>query len=143
MNKAVFCAGLAGLALAGCATPTATGAGTTVPNIPANSVVVALPPASQSRGVLVRAGASGAPSLAEVERTLGPADVARRETEGALLTYRLDTCALVLGFSADNDRNEMRLALAQPGARSPGTAAPTLADCANELDARRAARPTS
>jgi hypothetical protein len=87
--------------------------------------------------LLRQAGTSDAPLLEEVQRTWGQADVARREAAGALLTYRLQTCALVLGFSA-NSLNQMRLAAVEPGPRRFGDTPPSLDQCAAELDARRA-----
>lgn len=52
------------------------------------------------------------------------------------LTYRLQSCALLLVFTAD-DRNVMRLAQAHPSARRGGEAAPSLEQCAAEAAARR------
>lgn len=82
------------------------------------------------------AGRADAPNQAEVERALGAADITRREGAGLALTYRLETCALLLLFSADA-RNEMRLAEVHPSARTVGSAAPSLEQCATEASARR------
>jgi hypothetical protein len=92
--------------------------------------------------VLVRQGQPNAPTLGEVESRLGAADVARREAAGALLTYRLDTCGLVLLFEADGS-NLLRLRAAAPGPRRAGDAVPSLETCAAELEARRAGAPVS
>jgi hypothetical protein len=96
------------------------------------------PPQASSRVVRLLAAAGGdrAPTQREVERTLGPADISRRDGAGAALTYRLETCALLLLFSADA-RNEMRLAEASASARRAGAAAPSLEQCAAEASARR------
>lgn len=71
-----------------------------------------------------------------MQRALGVPDIERREAAGAAWTYRLETCALLLLFSADA-RNEMRLAEVHAGARTPGGAAPSLEQCAAEASARR------
>jgi hypothetical protein len=80
------------------------------------------------------AGAANAPSQQDVERLFGQADIVRREGAGAALTYRFETCALLLLFAADN-RNTMRLQEAHPSARH-GDAVPTLDQCAVEAAAR-------
>lgn len=86
--------------------------------------------------MLAAAGAESAPTQAEIERTLGPADITRREGAGATLTYRLESCALLLLFAADT-RNTMRLQEANISARRPGAAAPSLEQCGAEATARR------
>lgn len=73
--------------------------------------------------------------MVEIERTLGAADISRREGAGAALTYRLDSCALLLLFAADA-RNAMRLQEASASARRTGPA-PSLEQCAAEVAARR------
>lgn len=88
-----------------------------------------------AREFFATAGRADAPSQAEVERGLGEPDLARRDGAGAALTYRLETCALLLLFVADA-RNEMRLAEAHPSARRAGDATPSLDQCAVELAAR-------
>jgi hypothetical protein len=75
--------------------------------------------------------------LEDVLALVGEADVARRETAGALLTYRLPGCSLVLAFSADG-LNRLRLAQVHTGAPRFGDPAPSLDQCAAELDARGA-----
>ena len=52
------------------------------------------------------------------------------------LTYRLESCALLLLMTADA-RNEMRLAEAHASARRAGEAAPSLEQCAAEASQRR------
>lgn len=65
----------------------------------------------------------------------GLPDIARQEGSGAMLTYRLQSCALVLMFTADA-RNELRLAEANAGPRRAGEPAPSLDQCASEASAR-------
>lgn len=81
------------------------------------------------------AGRADAPSEREVQRALGAPDITRREGAGAAWTYRLDSCALLLLFTADA-RGEMRLAEVHPNARTAGGAAPSMEQCAAEA-ARR------
>jgi hypothetical protein len=116
--------------LAACATT-----GSTVPAAPAAAAAPA-PQSSRLAQLLAAAGQADAPTQGEIERALGPADIARRDGAGAALTYRLENCALLLLFSADS-ANAMRLAEANPSARRAGAAAPSLEQCANEADARR------
>ena len=82
------------------------------------------------------AGGADAPTQADVERVFGGADIVRREGAGAALTYRLESCALLLLFAADA-RNTMRLTEVHPNARRAGEAAPSLDQCAAEAAARR------
>lgn len=121
--------------LAACATPP--------PSTPA-PVVSGAAPAPQDdsaaralAGLLSRAGATDAPTQEAVERALGAADVTRRDGAGAALTYRLESCALMLLFTADQ-RNAMRLAQSYPGPRRTGDPAPSLQQCAQEALARGA-----
>jgi hypothetical protein len=86
--------------------------------------------------MLRAAGGADAPTRAEVERAFGDADIVRQEGAGAALTYRLESCALMLLFAADA-RNAMRLTEAHPSARRAGEAAPSLDQCAAEAAARR------
>lgn len=88
-----------------------------------------------ARDFFTAAGRADAPSQAEVERGFGAPDISRRDGAGAALTYRLQTCALLLIFTADA-RNEMRLAEAHASARRPSDPAPSLDQCAAELAAR-------
>lgn len=67
---------------------------------------------------------------------LGRPDLTRQDGAGAALTYRLDSCALLLLFTADT-HNVMRLNEAHPSARHPGQEAPSLDQCASEAGARR------
>jgi hypothetical protein len=82
------------------------------------------------------AGRANAPTRADVEQTFGAADIARQDGAGVALTYRLDTCALLLVFTADA-HHTMRLSDAHPSARQPGQAAPTLDQCGAEGEAHR------
>lgn len=52
------------------------------------------------------------------------------------LTYRLETCALLLLFEADN-RDVQHLADAHASARTAGAPAPDYEQCAAEASARR------
>ncbi len=142
MNRTPLLMTALAVALSACATvpasPTSPSS-SPVAGQPPPSVVVTLPPAQQAALLLRRAGREDAPELADVLALLGPADLARRETAGALLTYRLDGCALVLAFNMDGF-NRLRLAQVQTGAPRFGDPAPGLDQCAAALDAR-AARP--
>jgi hypothetical protein len=116
------------MALAACATAP-----------PPQSAPVASAAAAQpnrAAALLAQAGAGDAPTQSVIERTLGPPDIARRDGVGAALTYRLQTCALLLLFAADAN-NTMRLREAYAGPRRAGEAAPTLDQCAEEAGARR------
>jgi hypothetical protein len=117
------------LALAACATAPASAPVT--PDAPA----AATTSTSRFAALLERADSADAPTLAVVERELGAADIRRQDGAGTSLTYRLESCALVLLFTADA-QNEMRLAEAHPGVRRTGAAAPTLEQCATEIEAR-------
>ncbi|MEZ5957691.1 MAG: hypothetical protein R3C27_10840 [Hyphomonadaceae bacterium] len=119
------------LLLAGCATaaPTAPAASSTTPTAPAVS-------SSRQAQLLRAAGGSDAPSTQDIERAFGQADIVRREGAGAAYTYRYQSCALLLLFSADS-RNTMRLAEAHPSARNGDGVAPSLDQCAAEAAARR------
>lgn len=90
---------------------------------------------SRALQLLQSAGQNGA-TRADIERTFGAADIARQDGAGAALTYRLETCALLLLFEADT-RNTLRLAEAHASARQPGNASPSLEQCAAEASARR------
>jgi hypothetical protein len=119
------------LALGACAT-TAPAASTSA------TPTTAATPAASSRGaqLLASAGRENAASRAELDRVLGAPDIERREGAGVALTYRLESCALLLLFTANN-RNEMRLAEAHASARRAGEATPSLEQCAAEAAARR------
>lgn len=114
--------------LAACATASAPAATTPQPAAPEAP--------SRIAQLLSAAGRADAPTQADVERLLGAPDITRQDGAGAALTYRLDTCALLLVFAADA-RNAMRLAEAHPSARRGGEAAPSLETCADEAGARR------
>ncbi|HYD89591.1 MAG TPA: hypothetical protein VEA80_19075 [Vitreimonas sp.] len=128
-----FLTALAALALlAACATaapssapPTQTGADAAAPSY-----------SSLAAQLFASAGRADAPSQAEVERAIGAADIVRSEGAGAAWTYRLDSCALLLLFSADA-RGEMRLAEVHPSARQSGEPSPSVEQCAAEASARR------
>lgn len=94
------------------------------------------PASPRTAQMLALAGGASAPTQIEIERAFGPADITRQDGAGAALTYRYETCALLLLFSADG-RNAMRLAEAHPSARRAGSAPPSLDQCAAEAAARR------
>lgn len=91
---------------------------------------------SRALQLLSAAGHANAPTRADIERTFGTADIARQDGAGAALTYRLDTCALLLLFEADT-HNALRLSEAHVSPRQPGNQAPSLDQCAAEASARR------
>jgi hypothetical protein len=111
---------------------------TAAPSTPASPSAPSARPADTSRAsqLLAAAGRANAPARAEIEREFGAPDIARQDGAGTALTYRLQSCALLLVFTAD-DRNVMRLAQAHPSARRGGEAAPSLEQCAAEAAARR------
>lgn len=117
--------------LAACATPAAPPAETQP------APVATEQPSAHLAAMLASAGRADAPSRAMVERAFGAADIVRQDGAGAALTYRLDSCALLLLFSADAN-NEMRLAEAHSSALRSGSPAPDLAQCAAEVAARGA-----
>ena len=122
--------------LAACATAAPTTPVSSAASAPASTEAPSTQASSRVVRLLAAAGGERAPTQREIERTLGPADISRRDGAGAALTYRLETCALLLLFSADA-RNEMRLAEANASARRAGAAAPSLEQCAAEASARR------
>ena len=94
------------------------------------------PTISRGAQLLALAGRANAPTRTDIESVFGAADITRQDGAGVTLTYRLNTCALLLVFTADT-HNSMRLADAHPSARQAGAAAPTLDQCATEAEARR------
>jgi hypothetical protein len=87
--------------------------------------------------LLLRAAghARDAPTRADVERILGEPAIARQDGAGAALTYRLQSCALLLLFEAD-PRNTQRLTMVHANARRAGAPAPSLEQCAAEAPVR-------
>jgi hypothetical protein len=85
--------------------------------------------------MLATAGRDNAATQADVVRLMGAPDIERRDGGGAALTYRLQNCALLLLFTADQ-RNAMRLAEAHPSARRPSEPTPSLDSCAAEASNR-------
>lgn len=133
-----FAAFISAAALGACASAPAS----TPASAPAAAVGPAPPEATApttGRGaqLLALAGRANAPTRADIERLFGAADITRQDGAGIALTYRLNTCALLLIFTADA-HNAMRLADAHQTARQVGQAAPTLDQCAAEAEARRA-----
>jgi hypothetical protein len=119
---------LAALFVSACATPA----------VETPRPVAALPPAAPSAtrapldaaAQLARAGQADAITPREAGMLLGPPDVERREGAGALLTWRLESCALVLSFTGD------RLQSVSPGPRRSGAPAPSIETCVSEAQAR-------
>lgn len=126
---------LAAVALSACATENATSAAPVAAAAVQTPAMPTTPQPSRIGQLLAAAGRSTAPTQAEVERTMGAADITRRDGSGVALTYRLNSCALLLVFGA-NPQNEMRLSDAHPSAVQAGGAAPTLEQCAAEATAR-------
>jgi len=90
---------------------------------------------SRALRLLQAAGGAEAPTQAQIVSVLGAPHILRHDGAGAALTYRYEHCALLLLFAADG-RNAMRLAEANPGPRRTGAATPSLAQCADEAEAR-------
>jgi hypothetical protein len=86
--------------------------------------------------LLRSAGGANAASQQDVERVFGNADIVRREGGGMALTYRFESCALLMLFAADG-HNTMRLQEAHLSARRGTGAAPSLDQCAAEAAAAR------
>jgi hypothetical protein len=114
----------------------ATAAPTTAPAPSATPAAPAVAPSSRAAQLLSAAGRPNAPSQADVERLFGHPDLTRHDGAGSALTYRLESCALLLLFTADA-HNTMRLNEAHPSARHPDQSAPSLDQCAAEASARR------
>lgn len=110
---------------------------TPTPTPAAAPAAAAAPTTSRGAQLLALAGGANAPTRADIERLFGAADITRQDGAGVALTYRLNTCALLLIFTADA-HNAVRLADAHPTARQAGQAAPTLDQCAAEAEGRRA-----
>lgn len=87
--------------------------------------------------MLARAGAPDAPTPDMVISALGAPTVDRREGAGAMLSWRLPSCALALGFSADRG-GVLRLSFVQADAPKPDAPIPLRATCVAEAQARGA-----
>lgn len=98
-------------------------------NRTAAAPVIALP--ADPIAALSRFGQADSLTTRQAAALLGPPDVDRRDGVGALLTWRLPSCALVLGFAND------RLVSADPAPPRAGDARPTAAQCLSEARARR------
>jgi hypothetical protein len=124
-----FAAILSVAALTACASAPA-------PAVTPAAPAVAAPTSDRGAQLLAQAGRTNAPTRADIERTFGAADITRQDGAGVALTYRLNTCALLLVFTADAS-NTMRLADAHASARQAGQTAPTLDQCGAEAEAHR------
>lgn len=105
------------------------------PLAPAN-----LPPVSTLRGLpapplALNAGAPDAIALDAALAAFGPADVDRREGRGAILTWRLERCALILVFAADAT-GRLRAQAAEAGPRRAGAPSASLEECVAAAQAR-------
>lgn len=121
------------LLLSACATtPLATPAPSTAPQ----SVTADAPQPSRALRLLRAAShESSAPTQADIVAAFGAPDLVRNEGAGAALTYRLESCALLLLFEADA-QNTQRLTMVHPGPRRAGALAPSVEQCAAEARAR-------
>ena len=121
---------IAALALAGCAaTRTSPAAGAVSPPVAPRSAAIVLP--TDPVADLSRFAQADSLTPLQASALLGPPDIDRRDGIGALLTWRLQSCALVLGFAND------RLVSTDIAARQQGAATPTAAQCITEAQARR------
>jgi hypothetical protein len=84
---------------------------------------------------LRRAGAGDAMTPEGARTLFGRADVERVDGAGAMLTYRLQTCALALVFAAPPG-GDLRLGAVEAAARDPRGPTPSLAQCVTEARAR-------
>lgn len=100
----------------------------TAPSIAPPPAAAVRAPSNALAELVGRAGQADAPSETEIVRGFGGPDIARRDGVGAALTYRFETCGLLLLFAAD-ERNVMRLREARASARGAGEAAPSLEQC--------------
>jgi len=128
-----FAAILSAAVLTACAS---TPASAPAPAVPPVAPAAAALTSNRGAQLLAQAGRANAPTRADIERTFGAADITRQDGAGVALTYRLNTCALLLVFTADS-HNAMRLADAHASARQSGQAAPTLDQCGAEAEAHR------
>ena len=104
---------------------------------PAGPPRIAIAPfAGDGAAALAKVGKPDAPTYEQVLGLFGEADVATREGQGGLLSYRLPACALALGFAKDK-AGALRLAVVEAGPLTPRDGAPSLADCAAMAQARR------
>ncbi|MFZ2030235.1 MAG: hypothetical protein WAU68_08005 [Vitreimonas sp.] len=128
-----FAAILSAAMLSACAS---TPASTQAPAVAAAAPSATAPTSNRGAQLLAQAGRANAPTRADIERTFGAADITRQDGAGVALTYRLNTCALLLVFTADA-HSAMRLADAHAGPRQAGQATPTLDQCGAEAEAHR------
>jgi hypothetical protein len=121
------------LSLAGCGSAPRPSAGPVFPR----SHGPILTPADRADPVaaLRRAGAGDAMTPEGARVLFGRADIERVDGAGAMLTYRMQTCALALVFAAPNG-GDLRLGAIEAAARNPRTPAPSLAQCVSEARAR-------
>jgi hypothetical protein len=129
--SSIAAAGLA-VVLSACATSTPAPIATAAPPTAAAAVPATPLPAAN---ILTSAGRANAATMDQIARALGAADITRQDGAGTALTYRLDHCALLLLFTADQ-RNVMRLAEADPSPRRSGDPIPSLDQCVAEAHAR-------
>jgi hypothetical protein len=124
-------------ALAGCATTPVVNQTTTSPPPPTapQTTEPSAPPRSEAvERLLGSAGGADAATQDAVRRLIGEPDFARAEGAGALWTYRLEHCALMLAFA--EGPGALRLAAVTPGPRRLGEPDPAVSVCAAEAHAR-------
>ncbi len=102
------------------------------PVAPAPASVRAVAP---SGAIGLNLGRPDALSLRDALAAFGPADVDRREGQGAILTWKLERCALILVFAADA-AGALRAQAAQAGVRRAGETAVSLDQCLEAAEAR-------
>ena len=129
---------LAALLLAGCASapPNTVGGAPRIPR--AHGVRITDADRADPVGALRRAGAADAMTPEGAHTLFGTADVERADGAGAILTYRMRTCALVLVFAAD-PAGDLRLGAMEATARDQRAPRPALEQCVSEALARRVA----
>jgi hypothetical protein len=88
-------------------------------------------------GALRRAGAGDAMTPDGARDLFGPAQIERRDGAGAILTWRTQTCAIVLAFGADR-AGALRLGAADIAGRDQHAPNPPPEQCVREALARRA-----
>lgn len=102
------------------------------PPITAPTSIAAAPSRPSLQWEMLRAaGHDTGPTQAEIVRVFGAPAISRQEGASAALTYRLETCALLMLFEPDA-RNVQRLTLVHASARRVGAPAPSLEQCAAE-----------
>jgi hypothetical protein len=126
------------LFLAGCASAPANNAaaGSRLPR--SHGVKLTDADRANPANALRRAGATDAMTPEGAHTLFGTGDVERVDGAGAMLTYRMPTCALALVFAADG-AGDLRLGAVEAAARDQRSPRPSLEQCVTEALARRVA----